>query len=68
MQVAALGCTLAISIIGGAISAFIASKIGGLDHQFDDNENFEHVEYADAISRYSAKARFAHEKSNSLKE
>jgi len=36
MQVAALGCTLAISIVGGALSAFIASKIGNLDYQFDD--------------------------------
>ena len=68
MQVAALGCTLAIAIIGGAISAFIASKIGGLEYQFDDTVHFEDVEYADAISRYSEKARFAHEKSNSLKE
>jgi hypothetical protein len=32
MQVAALGCTLGISIVGGAISAFIASKIGTLDY------------------------------------
>jgi hypothetical protein len=30
MQMAALGCSLGIAIVGGAISAFVASKIGSL--------------------------------------
>ena len=44
-QLAALGCTLGISIIGGMISGFLTSRCGGVDFLFDDKEHFEEVEY-----------------------
>lgn len=44
-QLAALGCTLGISIIGGLISGFLASRFGAVDLLFDDKEHFEEVEY-----------------------
>ena len=68
MQVAALGVTLAISILGGALTGFIASKIGTLNYQFDDQQHFEGVDYADAISKYSAESNFAHTKSATMKD
>ena len=44
-QLAALGCTLAISIIGGLISGFLTSRCGNVDSLFDDKDHFEDVEY-----------------------
>ena len=68
MQVAALGCTLAISLVGGALSGFICSKIGNLDYQFDDKEHFVGVDYADAIARFSSTVQFDHQKSETMKD
>ena len=44
-QLAALGCTLGISIIGGIISGLLTSRCGSVDELFDDKEHFEEVEY-----------------------
>ena len=44
-QMAALGVTLGISLISGAISGFIASKCGSVEHLFDDKEHFAHANY-----------------------
>ena len=44
-QMAALGCTLGISIIGGLISGCLASRFNAVDLLFDDKEHFEEVEY-----------------------
>jgi len=45
---AALGTTLAISLIGGALTGYIASRFGNLEYLFDDKEHFCHAEY-DAV-------------------
>ena len=42
---AALGCTLGISILGGLLSGCLASRFGAIDKLFDDKEHFEEVEY-----------------------
>ena len=44
-QMAALGCTLGISIIGGLISGFLISQCGNVDSLFDDKDHFEECEY-----------------------
>lgn len=44
-QLAALGCTLAISIGGGVISGFLVSRCGHVESLFDDKEHFDEVEY-----------------------
>ena len=44
MQMAALGTTLAISIVTGLLSGFIASRCGKIDNYFDDTEHFHEVE------------------------
>ena len=49
-QMAALGCTLALAISGGAISGFICSKFGSLEFLFDDKEHFCHAEYDQVVS------------------
>lgn len=40
-QLAALGCTLAIAIIGGLICGAIASKVDWVNYPFTDNEHWE---------------------------
>jgi len=45
IQLAALGITLAFSIVGGSISGFVASKFGKLEELFDDTQHFAHVEF-----------------------
>ena len=47
IQLAALGITLGISIGGGIISGFIASKCGHPEDLFDDKAHFMHVEYVE---------------------
>ena len=44
-QLAALGCTLAISIIGGLISGFLSSLCYKADSMFDDQEHFDEAHY-----------------------
>ena len=44
-QLAALGCTLSIAIVGGALSGFISSRFGKIERLFDDMEHFEEVQY-----------------------
>jgi ammonium transporter Rh len=44
-QLAALGITLAISISSGALSGFIASKVGNVDTYFTDDEHWGELEY-----------------------
>jgi len=36
MQLAALGCSLGIAILGGIISGFLSSRFGAIDKLFDD--------------------------------
>ena len=55
MQMAALGCTLAIAIISGICVGGIASRIPGPSNQFDDSVNFAHVDFNDDIAKYSSK-------------
>jgi len=45
VQLAVLGLTLVFSIVGGAISGFVASRFGKLEKLFDDTEHFAHVEF-----------------------
>ena len=60
MQLAALGTTLGIALVGGAVSGVIASKAGGkLDSFFDDQEHFVKVDYSDQISKYSLQGPYA---------
>jgi len=44
-QAAALGITLAISISSGALSGFIASKVGSVETYFTDDNHWEELEY-----------------------
>jgi len=53
MQVIALCITLLLSFASGALSGLVASKFPSIDYLFDDAENFEGVNYANALSRYS---------------
>ena len=48
VQLAALGITLGISIVGGLISGFLASRCAKPDELFDDKSHFMHVEYHEA--------------------
>ena len=49
IQLMALGITLAISISGGAISGFIASRPGKIEELFDDEEHFKHPGYIEVV-------------------
>ena len=49
VQLAALGISLGISIGGGIISGFIASRFQGPDELFDDQEHFAHCDYTEVI-------------------
>lgn len=44
-QVAALGVTLALAIVGGAASGFLVSNCCVPKHLFDDEEHFREVEF-----------------------
>ena len=44
MQISALVTTLAIAILGGLLSGFIASRFGKLEHFFDDTQHFHECE------------------------
>ena len=44
-QLAALGVTLGLSILGGAASGFLVSNCCVPNHLFDDEEHFEEVEF-----------------------
>lgn len=60
-QLAALGCTLAISIVGGLISGFLSSLFEKVDSMFDDQEHFEgaHYDYLEKIKlEKCAEAKF----------
>merc|ERR1712242_574127 len=57
IQLAALGLTLAFSIVGGSISGFIASKFGKLEELFDDTQHFAHVEFDDKTSDVKTDAK-----------
>jgi len=51
-QLGALAVTLACSIIGGALSGLVASKVGGkLEALFDDDVNFVHVDFKHIVLR-----------------
>ena len=45
----ALGITLAISISGGALSGFIASRFGKIEELFDDEEHFKNPGYIEVV-------------------
>lgn len=45
----ALGITLAISISGGAISGFVASRFGKIEELFDDEEHFKNPGYIEVV-------------------
>ena len=45
----ALGITLGISIGGGAISGFIASRFGKIEKLFDDEEHFSNPGYVEVV-------------------
>ena len=45
----AVGITLAISIGGGAISGFIASRFGKIEELFDDEEHFKNPGYIEVV-------------------
>lgn len=49
IQLAALGITLGLSIGGGAIGGFIASRFGKIEHLFDDEEHFEEPGYIEEV-------------------
>ena len=53
-QLAALGITLALSIGGGAISGFVASRFGHVDELFDDLEHFHECDYTEVIAHEEA--------------
>jgi len=44
-QLAALGCTLCIAIVGGIISGALSSLCGKVDSMFDDQEHFAEANY-----------------------
>ncbi len=44
-QLAALGCTLFISIVGGLLTGFLVSNCCLTDNYFDDEEHFHEVEF-----------------------
>lgn len=45
----AVGITLAISIGGGVISGFIASRFGKIEELFDDEEHFKNPGYIEVV-------------------
>ena len=45
----ALVITLAISICGGAISGFVASRFGKIEELFDDEEHFKNPGYIEVV-------------------
>ena len=59
IQLAALGITLAFSIIGGLISGFIASRFQTLEKQFEDTEHFEEVEYPPEDGHHAKESELA---------
>jgi hypothetical protein len=42
---AAIGVTLGIALLSGALSGFLSSKCGSLDEFFDDKAHFHECEY-----------------------
>ena len=48
-QLAALGITLGLSIGGGAISGFLASRFGQLEVLFDDKDHWLHANYIEVV-------------------
>lgn len=67
IQLAALGVTLAISILGGAFAGFVSSRGCSPTYFFDDQMHWEHVSYEDPSQAYGGK-NYVHPKSLSMRQ